>query len=95
MRKYLYKKGWCIKINKNDENYIYYLVGQNLKKWRKKKHYSVTKFAMECNYSEGFIMNIESPNYKQTFSLGTIWKFANILQIDVRELFKPLDKTDK
>lgn len=55
-------------MDKKDENYIYYLVGQNLKKWRKLKHYSVTKFAMECNYSEGFIMNIESPNYKQTFS---------------------------
>ncbi len=49
---------------------------------------------MECNYSEGFIMNIESPNYNQTFSLGTIWKFANVLEIDVRELFKPLEETD-
>ncbi len=39
-------------------------------------------------------MNIESPNYKQTFSLGTIWKFANVLDIDVRELFKPLEETD-
>ena len=78
-------------MNKTDENYIYYVVGQNLKKHRKLKHYTITKFAMECNYSEGFIMNIESPNYKQTFSLGTIWKFANVLGIDVRELFKPLD----
>lgn len=49
---------------------------------------------MACNYSEGFIMNIESPNYNQAFSLGTIWKFANVLEIDIRELFKPLDETD-
>lgn len=48
---------------------------------------------MECNYSEGFIMNIESPNYKQTFSLGTLWRFATVLEIDIRELFKPLDET--
>lgn len=79
-------------MNKNDENYVYYLVGQNLKKQRKLKHFTITKFAMECNYSEGFIMNIESPNYKQTFSLGTIWKFAMVLDIDVRELFKPLEE---
>ena len=38
-------------------------------------------------------MNIESPNYKQTFSLGTLWRFATVLEIDIRELFKPLDKT--
>ncbi len=82
-------------MNKNDENYIYYLVGQNLKKQRKLKNLTITKFAMMCNYSEGFIMNIESPNYKQTFSLGTIWTFAKVLGIDIRVLFEPLDEKDK
>ena len=77
--------------DKNDENYVYYLIGQNLKKQRKLKHLSVIKFAQLCNYSEGFIMNIESPNYRQTFSLGTVWKFASILSIDIRDLLEPLD----
>ena len=79
-------------FDKKDENYVYYLVGQNLKRLRKLKRFTITKFAMEGNYSEGFIMNIKSPNYKQTFSLGTIWKFAEVLNIDIRELFKPLDE---
>ena len=46
--------------NKNDENYIYYLVAHNLKSIRKKKGFTQAKFAELCNYSEGFIMNIES-----------------------------------
>ena len=78
-------------IEKKDENYIYFLVAQNLKKQRKLKGLSVVKFAQLCNYSEGFIMNIESPNYHQTFSLGTLWKFAQVLEIDIRLLFEPLD----
>ena len=78
--------------NRKDENYIYYLVGQNLKKQRKLKGLSVVKFARLCNYSEGFIMNIESEKYLQTFSLGTIWTFAQVLDIDVSELFKPLEE---
>ncbi len=78
-------------IEKKDENYIYFLVAQNLKKQRKLKGLSVVKFAQLCNYSEGFIMNIESPNYHQTFSLGTLWKFAEVLDIDIRLLFEPLD----
>ena len=78
-------------IEKKDENYIYFLVAQNLKKQRKLKGLSVVKFAQLCNYSEGFIMNIESPNYHQTFSLGTLWKFAEVLDIDIRILFEPLD----
>lgn len=79
-------------INKNDENYVYYLVAQNLKKIRKLKGLTQTQFAAKCNYSDGFIMNIESSNYHQTFSLGTLWKFAEVLEIDIREFFTPLDK---
>lgn len=78
-------------ISTKDENYIYYLVGQNLKKQRKLKNLTVIKFAQLCNYSEGFIMNIESPRYRQTFSLGTLWRFADILEIDIRLFFEPLD----
>ena len=77
--------------NKNDENYIYYLVAHNLKSIRKKKAFTQAKFAELCNYSEGFIMNIESNKYLQTFSLGTLWKFAQVLDIDIRELFIPID----
>ena len=78
--------------NKKDENYIYYLVAQNLKKQQKLKGLTQSKFAELCNYSDGFIMNIESKKYHQTFSLGTLWKFAEVLNIDIREFFKPLDE---
>lgn len=74
-----------------DENYIYYLVGQNLKRIRKSKGITQEKLAILSNYSVGFIMNIESSKYLQTFSLGTIWQFAQVLKVDIRELFKPLD----
>lgn len=81
-------------INKNDENYVYYLVAQNLKKQRKIKGLTQSQLAEKCNYSNGFIMNIESKNYHQTFSLGTIWRFCEVLNIDIRELFAPLDGND-
>ncbi len=78
-------------ISKKDENYVYYLVAYNLKKQRKLKGLTQSQLAEMCNYSDGFIMNIESPNYHQTFSLGTIWKFAEVLKIDIRELFVPIE----
>ena len=40
-------------------------------------------------------MNIESLKYHQTFSLGTLWKFAQVLDIDIREFFVPLDEQNK
>lgn len=78
-------------INKKDENYVYYLVAHNLKKQRKKKGLTQRQFAELCNYSDGFIMNIESKKYYQTVSLGTLWKFAEVLNIDIKELLAPIE----
>ncbi len=74
-----------------DENYVYYLVSRNLKRIRKEKGLTQEKLAELSNYSVGFIMNIESEKYYQTFSLGTLWQFGKALDVDIREFFKPLD----
>lgn len=74
-----------------DENYVYYLVSRNLKRIRKEKGLTQDKLAELSNYSLGFIMNIESEKYYQTFSLGTLWQFSKVLNVDVREFFRPLD----
>lgn len=38
------------------------------------------------SYSTQFISNIESKNL-QTFSLGTLWRFAIVMDVDINELF--------
>ena len=81
-------------MDNQDENYVYYLVAKNLKIQRKLKGLTQSQFAELCNYSDGFIMNIESEKYHQTFSLGTLWKFAEVLNIDIREFFKPINNKD-
>lgn len=60
-----------MKINRNDENYIYYYVGKNIAKYRKEKGWTQEEFAEKTTYSKQFISNIEN-NVHQTFSLGTI-----------------------
>lgn len=74
-----------------DENYVYYLVSRNLKRIRKEKGLTQEKLAELSNYSVGFIMNIESEKYYQTFSLWTLWQFGKALNVDIREFFRPLD----
>lgn len=81
-------------MNKEDEIYVYYLISQNLKRIRKMKGYTQEKLAEESTYSVGFIMNIESSKYTQTFFLGTLWRFAKVLGCDIREFFKPLEDED-
>ena len=78
-------------MNKEDEIYVYYLISQNLKRIRKSKGMTQEQLATASTYSVGFIMNIESSKYVQTFSLGTLWQFAKVLNVDIREFFEPLD----
>ncbi len=81
--------------DKNDENYVYELVSANIKKIRKKKGLTQAQLAEKMTYSTQFISNIESKNH-QTFSLGTLWRLAKVLDIDIKELFdEPEDITAK
>lgn len=82
-------------FNRNDENYVYEIVSKNIKKQRKLKGLTQEQLANMMNYSTQFISNIESKNH-QTFSLGTLWRFAIVLNIDIAELFKEEnDKSDE
>lgn len=69
-----------------DENYIYEVVSKNIKKQRKLKGLTQEQLANLANYSKQFISNIESKNH-QTFSLGTLWRIALVLDIDISLLF--------
>ena len=74
-------------FNRNDENYVYQLVSENIKKQRKLKGLTQEQLAEKMSYSTQFISNIESKNH-QTFSLGTLWRLALVLDIDISLLFK-------
>ena len=74
-------------FNRNDENYVYQLVSKNIKKQRKLKGLTQEQLAEKMSYSTQFISNIESKNH-QTFSLGTLWRLALVLDIDISLLFK-------
>lgn len=80
-------------FTRNDENYVYQLVSQNIKKQRKLKGLTQEQLAEKMQYSTQFISNIESKNH-QTFSLGTLWRLALVLDIDIAVLFKE-EKSDK
>ena len=78
-------------IDKNDENYIFYVIGQNLKKQRKLKGLTQEKLAEQSNYALSFIGNLESEKVFQTVSIGSLYHIAKVLGIDIRELFTPID----
>ena len=82
-----------MKMDEKDENYIYYVIGQNLKKLRKDKGFTQEKLAEASNYALSFIDNLESNKVFQTISVGSLYHLTKILGIDIKELFAPIDES--
>ena len=72
-------------FNKEDENYIYNVIGKNIKKYRKAKGLTQAQLAEKIDYSLSFVSSIESKKH-QTFSLGALWRISLILEVDMYKL---------
>jgi transcriptional regulator with XRE-family HTH domain len=73
--------------NSKREN-IYNIIGKNIRKYRKSKGWTQRQLAEELLLSESFIAKLESITH-QTISVDTLEQIANILNVDIRDLFNP------
>lgn len=81
--------------DKNDKNYIYYVIGQNLKRLRKDKGFTQEKLAEASNYALSFIGNLESDKVFQTISVGSLYHLSKVLGIHITELFQDLTNEEE
>ncbi len=74
------------------ENSLYYIVAQNIKKQRKLKGWTQVKLAIKSNISVDYLKKIETKSgCEKQFSLDTVQKISNALEIDPKILFDKLD----
>ena len=79
-----------MKINKQDNKYIYVIAGKNIKRIRKEHNLTQVKLADLIGYNEGTISNIENNSY-QTFSLEFLYVISKTLDIPMKEFFEEID----
>lgn len=79
-----------MKINKNDNKYIYVIASKNIKRIRKEKGLTQVQLADLIQYNEGTISNIENSSY-QTFSLEFLYIISKKLNVPMAEFFKDID----
>ena len=82
------------KKSKKDENYAYVILAKNLKKYRKEAQLTQDQLAEKSLYALSFIKNLESEKVFQTASIGTVYKFAQVLGIPLSKLFEDIEETD-
>ena len=79
-----------MRIDKNNNKYIYVLVGKNIKRIRKEHHLTQVQLADLIQYNEGTIANIENSSY-QTFSLEFLYIISKKLNVPMSEFFKDVE----
>ena len=80
-----------MKIDKDNNKYIYVIVGKNIKRIRKEHHLTQVQLADLIQYNEGTIANIENSSY-QTFSLEFLYIISKKLNVPMSEFFKNIEK---
>jgi putative transcriptional regulator len=71
---------------------FYKTVGSNVKRVRQEKGYSQLKLANALGYqSVGHIAKAELFKYGKVFNLEHLHKIARVLDVDVREFFRPIE----
>lgn len=78
--------------HKNDDEYIFYVIGQNIKKQRKVKGLTQQQLALKCTYERSFIANLESEKVFQTISISSLNHIANTLGVHITKLLEDLDE---
>ena len=78
-----------MEIKKDDNKYIYAIVGKNIQRIRKEKGLTQVQLANLVQYSEGTIANIENNSF-QTFSLEFLYLISKKLNVPITEFFKGL-----
>ena len=81
-----------MEINKNDNDYYYYLARVNIKKYRNKANMTAQQLADESGFTHQFIRDLESLKLTKRPRLDSLVRIANALKIDLRQLFDEIDE---
>ncbi len=65
----------------------YNIVRKNIRKFRLNKGYSYKELATKARMSIDFLKEIESETKNKNFSLDTLGKIAEALEIDIKNFF--------
>lgn len=73
--------------NYNINDYYYNIIRKNIKKYRKEKRLTQQQLADATDLSVDYICEIESPTKNKSFSIVTLGRIADVLEIDIKEFF--------
>ena len=67
------------------------IVRKNIRKYRKMRKYTLQELADLTGLTHGYVRDLECLSIDKTPLLETVGKFADALEIDIRQLFDDID----
>lgn len=80
------------KKDKYNDDYYYQLARLNIKKYRTQKNYTTQELADKCDLTHQFIRDLECIKLTRRPRLDTLGRIVNALDIDIRDLFAPIEE---
>ena len=72
---------------KHSDDYYYTIARKNIRKYRLEKNLTQQQLADLCDLSMHFIAEIEQEKRKKAFSIATLGRIADALDISIKQLF--------
>ena len=68
-------------------DYYYDIIRKNIKKYRREKKVTQQQLAENADLSVDYICEIESLKKNKSFSIVTLGRIADVLEIDIKDFF--------
>lgn len=78
----------------HDDTYYFNVIRYNIKRIRESKNLTQQQLADKANITMNYLSKIESPKMQRGLSIVILGRLADALEVDIRELFKPIDEKD-
>lgn len=78
-------------MSRYDKRSLSIQVRKNIRKYRLIRNYTLQELADKTNLTHGYVRDLECLTIDKTPTLETIGKFAEALEIDIRQLFDDAD----
>ncbi len=76
---------------KHSDNYYFDVIRYNIKKYRKDRNFTQQQLADRAGLTMNFISKIESKKMQRGFTIVSLTRIADALEIDIKELFDDKD----
>lgn len=78
-------------MGRYDKHLLSIQVRKNIRKYRLIRNYTLQELADKTGLTHGYVRDLECLTIDKTPTLETIGKFADALEIDIRQLFDDVD----